>query len=287
MRVIETSLDEDLSLFSGYLWQQRVVHRVYEERGAQVLEVADAAQAGPVREAYQAWKSGRLRLEALPRSVRPARWPAALARYPGLTVLIALAVAVFPFSYPLTEDRLTAVASWLTIVDLHTAPAALPTLPELLGQGRVWRWFTPILLHFSVLHLGFNCAITVELGRRVERRMGGLGLWLLVLMIGGVSNLAQYAMGATPVFGGLSGVAYGLLGFVVARSRLAPEVADWRLPPGLAIALVVFLVVFTTGVTEPFGLFVANTAHWAGLGTGAALGVVLGSRGTPPRADGA
>lgn len=276
MRVIETSLDEDLSLFSGYLWQKRVVHRVYEERGAQVLEVADDTQAGAVREAYRAWRTGRLTIEAAARPVAPAHWTRAFARYPGLTVLIALSLLAFPFSYPVAQERLTAIAAWLTIVDPRTPLAALPSLPELLAQGQVWRWFTPMFLHFSVMHLAFNCAITVELGRRVERRLGGMGLWLLVLLLAGISNLVQYAFGASPMFGGLSGVAYGLLGFVLVRARLAPGVPDWQLPPALGIALLVFLVVFTTGITEPFGLFVANAAHWAGLGAGAGAGLMMG-----------
>lgn len=275
MRVIETSLDEDLSLFSGYLWQQRVRHRVFEERGSQVLEVAEAEQAGPVREAYHAWKTGRLRLEAAPRPVQPAHWPQALARYPGLTLLILLAVAVFPFSYPLSDGTLTPVAAWLAILDPRVPAGSLPSLPALLAELDVWRWFTPMFLHFSVMHLGFNCAITVELGRRVERRLGGGGLWLLVLLLAGVSNLAQYAFGASPVFGGLSGVAYGLLGFVVAMARLTPGEPAWQLPGGLAVVLVVFLVIFSTGVTEPFGLFVANAAHWAGLVTGVAAALLL------------
>jgi GlpG protein len=143
----------------------------------------------------------------------------------------------------------------------------------------VWRWFTPILVHFSVLHLGFNCAVVIEFGRRVERRLGAGGLWLLVLVLAGVSNLAQYAFGAGPLFGGLSGVAYGLLGFVVTMSRLAPTVAAWRLPGGLAVGLLVFLVIFTTGITEPFGLFVANAAHWAGLGAGIVVAAAVGRRG--------
>jgi GlpG protein len=273
MRVIETSLNEDLSLFSRYLWQQRVVHRVFEERGAQVLEIRDPAQADAVRDAYRAWQSGRLRLQARPPAQRPAgvRWPVAIARYPGLTLLIAVAVAVFPFSQPLSENRLTAVVAWLSIIDPRLPAAALPTLPELLGELEVWRWFTPMFLHFSVLHLAFNCAITVELGRRVERVLGGLALWLLVLAIAGVSNLAQYALGGSPLFGGLSGVAYGLLGFVLVMNALAPDVSAWQLPRGLAVALLIFLVLFTTGITEAFGLLVANAAHWSGLFTGAVL----------------
>jgi len=277
MRVIETSSDENLKLFSSYLWQQRVVHRIFEERGAQVVELADPAFAETVRRDYEAWRSGRLVLEAQPRAAAAgaagpqAGWLRAIARYPGLAVLIGLALLVFPFSYPLADGRIGTVVAWLTIVDLRSSMAALPGLPALLAQGEVWRWFTPMFLHFSVLHLAFNCAINIELGRRVERALGGGGLWLLVLALAGASNLAQYAFGGGPLFGGLSGVGDGLLGFILVMSRRDPVAAAWQLPPGLSGGLLVFLVIFTTGITEPFGLFVANAAHWGGVLTGAAL----------------
>lgn len=282
MRVIETTLDEDLSLFSGYLWQQRVRHRVYEERGVQVLEVADASLSGPVREAYQAWKSGRLQLEpsaALERRSPGAAapgWRRALTRYPGLTSLIALALVVFPFVLPRPGSGLPEVVAWLAIIDLHRPAGSEPSLQELLADLEVWRWVTPILLHFSVLHLAFNCAVVIELGRRVERVLRAGGFWLLVLLLALVSNLAQYALGDSPLFGGLSGVAYGLLGFVIAMRRLVPDEPAWQLPPGIAVGLVVFLVLFSTGVTEPFGLYVANAAHWAGFLGGLGLGALRG-----------
>jgi GlpG protein len=273
MRVIQTSLDEDISVFSRYLWQQRVAHRVFEERGSQVLEVADPAHAAAVREAFELWKSGRLTLDAVSRRQGPAaaRWRHALARYPALSTLILLAVALFPFSYPLAEGRLTDLAALLTIIDPRVPLAALPALPELLARLEIWRWFTPMLLHFSVLHLGFNCAITVELGRRVEQGLGSAGLVAVVLALSGGSNLMQYAFGGGPLFGGLSGVAYGLLGFILTMNRLLPAEPRWQLPKGLSVSLLLFLVIFTTGITEPFGLHVANAAHWSGLAGGVIL----------------
>lgn len=272
MRVIETSLNEDLSLFSSYLWQQRVVHRIFEEQGAQVVELADPAQAESVRAAYHAWRDGHLRIETVAPAGRAApRWPEALARYRGLTALIVLTCAAFPFSYMLADGQMTAVASWLTIIDLRGAAGGPPTLSELIAQGQVWRWFTPMFLHFSVLHLAFNCAITIELGRRIEGTLGAAAFWLIVLALAAASNLCQYAFGGGPLFGGLSGVAYGLLGFILVMARRMPERHVWQLPAGLSIGLLVFLVLFTTGVTEQFGLFVANAAHWSGLGAGALL----------------
>ena len=288
MRVIETALDEDLSLFCRYLWQQRVRHRVFEERGMQVVELADPAQADRVRQAYEAFRSGRVQIrEVEPETVAAGEkqrsgFTRALTRYPGLSLLIGLALVVFPFSLPLAEGRLTELAAVFSIIDprVVSGAAVTPTLLELLGELQVWRWFTPILLHFSVLHLAFNCAVVIELGRRVESVSGALGFWILVLAIGGLSNLGQYAFGGGPLFGGLSGVGYGLLGYLMVRNRLAPEVGAFQLPRGLSLGLLIFLVLFSTGVTEPFGLSIANAAHWGGLLTGALAGLIAG-RGAP------
>jgi len=298
MRVIETALDEDLSLFCRYLWQQRVRHRVFEERGMQVVELADPAQADTVRQAYEAFRSGRVQIrEAEPAAgagTRRSGLARALTRYPGLSVLIGLALLVFPFSLPMAEGRLTDLVAALAIIDPRLDPRlaagapVAPTLLELLGQLQVWRWFTPMLLHFSVLHLAFNCAVVIELGRRVESGSGALGFWVLVLAIGGLSNLGQYAFGGGPLFGGLSGVAYGLLGYLMVRHRLEPAVAAYQLPRGLIVGLLIFLVLFSTGVTEPFGLSIANAAHWGGLLSGALYGLsaglltrIRGGRGAP------
>jgi GlpG protein len=282
MRVIETGLDDDLAPLSAYLWRQRLPHRVYEERGRQVLEVADPNHAPLAREAYRAWQAGELVIELARAPRRDAgRWLGALWRYPGLSLLMLLTLAAFPFSYLLGQGTLTEVAAWLTVIDPRRFAGPLPTLPELLLEGHLWRWFTPVFLHFSVWHLGFNCAVVVELGRRVERCTGARGLWALVVSLAAVGNLAQYGFGSGPFFGGLSGVAYGLLGFIMVRHRLQPDEAAWRVPAGLPVVLLAFLVILSFGVTEPFGLYVANAAHWGGLLSGVAAGWV-----TAPRAAG-
>jgi GlpG protein len=276
MRVIETDLDEDLSSLSRLLWERRVRHRIYEERGRQIVELADASQAAVVREAYDALSSGRLIVEMEP---RPKRRPGLLVhmrRYPGLALLITLAVVLFPFTMPLAEGRVTYVAGWLTIVDLRQLGSAPAALPELVREAAVWRWFAPMLIHFNAVHLLFNCAVVIEMGRRIESRLGAYWFWAFVLVVALVANLGQYAMNANPLFGGLSGVAFGLLGFVLAAGRLAPAEREWQVPPAVAGGLLFFLVLFSTGVTEYFGLHVANAAHWFGLGSGAALGIVTG-----------
>lgn len=284
MRVIETSMDEDLSLFSRYLWQQRIRHRVFEERGRQVLELADAGDGERTRSAYSAWTDGRLILEAVPVEPRRGQLGRVLRRYPGLAVLIGTAVALYPFTAPLAEGRVTSVAAWLTIVDL-THPV-LPGVLDLLYEGQLWRWLTPVFIHFNLIHLLFNCVIVIELGRRLERELGSWWLWLVVVVLGMVSNLGQFALNPdSPMFGGLSGVAYGLLGFVLVMGRFSAQRAVWHLPAGLSGSLLFFLVLFSTGITEGFGLFIANGAHWFGLAAGAGCGFVFAlmlPAGSPP-----
>jgi membrane associated rhomboid family serine protease len=76
----------------------------------------------------------------------------------------------------------------------------------------------------------------------------------------------------------MSGVAYGLVGFVVVRWRRAPDNPFWQVNRSFVVAVVVFLILMSTGVTELFGLHIANAAHWIGLGAGALLGVLGGSQ---------
>lgn len=279
VRAIETSIEEDLSLFSRYLWQQRVRHRIFEESGRQVVEVADAGSAEPVRAAYRAWREGRLVLERVGSEAGVARHPDAplvrlsnlIRRFPVLIVLMAGSLAVFPFSLALADGQLGSVVGWLTIVDLRSNLSGTAALLE----GPPWRWITPVFLHFSAVHLLFNLAVTFDLGRRIEFGRGSLRFGALVLVIAVVSNLGQYLMTGNPVFGGLSGVAYGLLAYVLVSGRRWPDEVVWQVHPGFAFSLVLFLVVFSTGITEPFGLFVANEAHWFGFVSGGVLGLLV------------
>ena len=291
MRVIETSLEENLAVFSRYLWQEHLAHRIFEERGRQILEVRDDEAAERVRTTYDAWRSGAFTLEEIPREStsqgaalhNDTRASATgqgtfdglqiIRAHPGLAVLILLALAVFPFSWPVADNELTLVAGWLTIVDLtRNEPVFWYTA---LSTVEIWRWLTPIFLHFSVLHLVFNCVVVFELGRRIES-MNGTPLFLvLVFVLGVVSNLGQFILNPAPLFGGLSGVGYGFLGYLLVCQRRFPDEPRWKMPPGFAISLLVFLVVFTTGVTEAFGLHVANEAHWFGLLSGAAMAYLV------------
>ncbi|MBX3747584.1 MAG: rhomboid family intramembrane serine protease [Verrucomicrobiae bacterium] len=145
-------------------------------------------------------------------------------------------------------------------------------LPEA-RRGEFWRLFTPVLLHFGWPHLLFNMWILWDLGRAVEGRLGPRWLALLVAVLGVVSNLGQYFMSG-PRFGGVSGVIYGLLGFVWMMGRYCPR-AGLGLHPQMVVMMLVWFVICLSGA---LGVPVANTAHGVGLVAGVLWGRWMAAR---------
>ncbi len=146
-------------------------------------------------------------------------------------------------------------------------------------RGEVWRLVTPIFLHFGLVHLLFNMTMLWQLGATVEARRGMWRYLAFVLACAVASNLAQYAVGGThwengplihssPLFGGMSGVLYGLFGYIWMKSRYEPALG-LSLSPQLVVWMIVWLFVCITGVVGP----VANFAHFAGLIVGVIIGV--------------
>ena len=135
-----------------------------------------------------------------------------------------------------------------------------------LRSGEVWRLFTPCFVHFSFLHLLFNKMWMFDLGRQIEASRGTLTLAFLVLVIGCTSNYAQY-LGDGAGFGGMSGVVFGLFGYVLLMARFAPS-AGMVMIPSNAVFVLVWFVVCLTGAVGP----IANWAHGIGLVLGVAFG---------------
>jgi GlpG protein len=108
-------------------------------------------------------------------------------------------------------------------------------------------------------------------------RSGGLWLLGLTLLIGVVSNTAQWLWSGSSLFGGLSGVLYGLLGYCWVYQKLAPNVF-FDLPRGVIIMMLAWLVLCMTGLITLLGFgAIANAAHVSGFVAGCAIGAVAGT----------
>ncbi len=182
--------------------------------------------------------------------------------------LIAISVVVFLLSN-FGENR--QAISGLFITSPLLAPGHGFALPEVLS-GEVWRLVTPIFIHFTVLHILFNMLWLRDLGSMIEVRQGSWRLALLVLALAVGSNLAQFYW-AGPNFGGMSGVVYGLLGYVWIRGRLDPGFGLY-LHPATVWMMIGWFVLCAAGVLGS----VANAAHAAGLGMGMAWGWLSAQR---------
>jgi GlpG protein len=155
-------------------------------------------------------------------------------------------------------------------------------LPEI-SRGQVWRIFTPMFLHWGILHILFNMLWLRDLGSVVEARKG---TWLLlgfVLVSGGLSDLAQFYASSfnfnastlseffvsSPLFGGMSGVVYGLLGYVWMQGKFNPA-SKMGLPRHVVIMMAIWFFVCFTGLVGNIG----NTAHAVGALVGIAWGYI-------------
>ncbi|MFQ5734833.1 MAG: rhomboid family intramembrane serine protease, partial [Planctomycetaceae bacterium] len=133
-------------------------------------------------------------------------------------------------------------------------------------RGEIHRLITPIFLHFDILHLLFNMLWLRTLGAAIEMRRGSWRFALMVVFIAVTSNLAQYLY-SHPAFGGMSGVVFGLFGYLWMKSKYDPE-SGFFMPPQLVFMMMAWMVFCYFGP-----LNIANAAHTVGLIVGALLGL--------------
>ena len=191
-------------------------------------------------------------------------------------VVVSVAVSLFSISLVNRQDsNLDAgapeqVVRWLSFAN-PTAHIGKPQAQ--IPWMEPWRMVTPIFLHFGVMHLVFNMLMLISMGSRVERAIGPYRYAALVLALAIFSNLAQGLMVPHHNFGGMSGVVYGIFGFIWVQMSRAPS-------RGLAVdGLTSFIMMawFFAGFSSQFnmgGAAVANHAHAGGLLMGLLIGAV-------------
>ena len=131
-----------------------------------------------------------------------------------------------------------------------------------------WRLITPMFIHFSLTHLVFNCLWIYVLGSKIEQIDGHITFINLVIFSSIISNLAQYFFGESALFGGLSGVIYGLLGYCMII-EIDTKQERYDLPPALYLFMLIWLILGFLGILNLFGFGnVANYAHLGGLISG-------------------
>ncbi|AGZ34301.1 rhomboid family intramembrane serine protease [Pseudomonas sp. SWI6] len=284
VEVIRLPLTVDLSGFVQLLQRLQVPHRVIVEGEAQVLW-APETMAADVLQLYQRFPDGNADVPLAQPPVEasmPVNAPAPpslaeQARACKVTAFILFLCLVVAGLTGLGENFTT--IGWFTFLDFRVQGEYLYFTPlaQSLGDGQWWRLVSPMLLHFGVLHLAMNGLWYWELGKRIELRQGPWMLLGLTLLFSLVSNLAQHFASGPSLFGGLSGVLYGLLGHIWLYQWLAPNPL-FSLPKGVLVMMLIWLVICLTGVVGQLGFGqIANAAHVGGLLIGCLTGLLGGA----------
>jgi GlpG protein len=153
--------------------------------------------------------------------------------------------------------------------------------PEI-RAGQLWRFLTPAIVHFGLMHLCFNLLMWWSFAQRIEARKGFAFTLVLVITAQLASDAGQIGWtaisnpGGGAYFGGLSGIVYALFGYIWFKGRADP--ADGlSMPDNVVLILIGWLFLCMTGLVGP----VANGAHVGGLiwgGAVAAADVMWSSR---------
>jgi len=202
------------------------------------------------------------------------------AYLPIALIVICIAVAVFTrfgandrtaARFKISEYGYDRASGLAVDIESGVISAGKGFLPEV-RKGQAWRLVTPIFLHFDALHLIFNVVMLYQLGSFLQNRFDSQYLGAMILVIAVLSNFAQ-ALWGSPQFGGMSGVNYGLFGFLWIRGKF-DRFAAWQLDQQTVLIMLGWFFLCLFGLIGN----VANTVHAVGLGTGMAWGFISSGR---------
>ncbi|MBN0986046.1 rhomboid family intramembrane serine protease [Amphritea pacifica] len=260
--VFRVPLDQDLSGFTAILWQHKIPHRVLEQGQEQLLLVPYNVNGEQIAQLYQMWQQGA-DLSGL--RVQQAGQGGLQTVFKAWLTLALIAVSIIITLIVSLGDNIQ-MMGWFTIVEFSVQGNKVyySDLLTSVAGGQIWRLFTPAFMHFNLPHIIFNLLWVWVVGRRIESYLGWPVLLGLFLFSALASNIAQFWVSG-PMFGGMSGFVFALLGFAWLWDRLRPAQMI-GMPPALMGFMMFWLVLGFTGALETLGLgSIANTAHLAGL----------------------
>ncbi len=284
IRAAQLDAGLDLRALLNAIAQHGIHFRVNEESGAQVIWVENQEDAEKVASAVKQWQD--LRAQGLlhePESqstnnlrsyfsvTQSLKGVANAFLLAPVTVLLILAAFIVALVSQLGAD-LNPVQGFF-FPNFPITQGGISGLFEMIGQinstETLLRTLTPALLHFGAIHLVFNTLWIWQFGRMIESAQSSILYFALVLFIAFFSNATQFLWTLTPNFGGLSGVVYGLLGYIWMWQVIMPY-GRLRLPAAMIGVLLAALVLMEILASS----WIASAAHAGGLFAGMVAGIV-------------
>ncbi len=199
--------ETDLSDVGAFLAGQNIMHIVTREDEEQLLWIKQIQQVSMLDDFFTRYERGEIhqrQTEDMDLLRRPDFFEMLL-----MSPATAL-VVVFAFCGYLVGDVFKELALFRFF--------SFSPWRDLFVSFEFWRLVTPTFLHFTVIHFTLSGLCVFILGKKLETRLGIQHYLVLFLVAAVGGNILQFSMSSTVLFGGLSGVLYGYIGFLSASN---------------------------------------------------------------------
>jgi rhomboid protease GluP len=177
-----------------------------------------------------------------PPSALPSSQPPIRRVYRPYVTYIVIGICVVVY-------LIQAGTSYFLNIDL---PAAFGVKDNsLILQGQVWRLFTPMFLHGSILHIGFNMWALFLIGPMIERFYGRWRYLGLYVLSGFAGNVISFMFSPYQSLGSSTAI-FGLLGaegvLIYQNREIFGNIARRALSEVVIIAVVNLIIGLTPGI---------------------------------------
>jgi rhomboid protease GluP len=174
---------------------------------------------------------------------------------------------------PLVTYGILAITVLVYLAQMASARYLGGDLPAALGmkvnqailQGQLWRLLTPVLLHGSILHLGFNMYALYALGPTLEGHYGHTRYLALYGLAGFAGNVLSFRFTEANSLGSSTAI-FGLLGAYGVFLYQNRKLLGGRAQRGLINIITIAIINLAIGMTP--GSQIDNWGHIGGLAGG-------------------
>ncbi|TBR37855.1 rhomboid family intramembrane serine protease [Marinomonas agarivorans] len=269
---------EDPAKLSKLLWQHKIGHRIQHAKKQNELWLVDSTQARDAQTIITHYLNDEMDSLSLTSSTPDGQFLRKIKKgFSDIPVTMALLAFSIGVTLLTNFGSHLSTATWFYFLPIQIIDGNYyaKSFSAMMAEYQYWRLLTPAFLHLSIMHICFNLLWLWDIGRRVEQGIGAVWYLFGVLLTAVVANCAQFFVSGSPLFGGMSGVVYGVIGFAWLLPKLSSSYNTLISQP----VMIVLMVFFALGYTDFFALLgvgeIANTAHLSGLLSGLILAVLF------------
>jgi len=209
-----------------------------------------------------------------------SRWFARIlpSTSPATYIILGLSCIMYIFSYMLTLRAGGGQITGSGLSALFSLGASNSNALQMLGESlplhinllQPWRFVMAVFLHASLMHIGFNMWVLMDIGPLVEERFGSARYFFIYVVTGIGGYILSSFLGHFSIGG--SGALLGLIGVLLAMT-MNRRAAGMQMLRGQLIRWLIYIAVL--------GFFfpdIDNSAHLGGLATGFLLGKIMVDR---------